>query len=108
MNVVDAKRILASKSLSSFNFGDFLIVTNSDFDVTISGEPYLALMLLYDLKSGKYMARIWNETVAVGWAFKNSELDEACQRLFGQGKPCIGHPRDELYKNRSSQKTDSQ
>ena len=58
MDLVDAKRILASKSLSSFNFGDFLIVTNSDFDVTISGEPYLALMLLYDLKSGTNCIKI--------------------------------------------------
>ena len=64
----------------------------SEFDVTISGEPYVALMLLYNIKSGKYMARIWNQTVAVGWALKDHELHEACRTHFGQGRPCIGHP----------------
>ena len=90
MDVNEVKRILAHKSLSSINVGGFLIVTNSDFDVTISGEPYLALMLLYNIKSGKFMARIWNQTVATGWATKNYEFDEACQRHFGQGRPCLG------------------
>lgn len=88
----EAKRIIASQSLSSLKLGDFLVVTNSDFDLTISDEPYLALMLLYNLKSGKYLARIWNQTVAVGWAFKDNELNKACQDLFGQGMPCIGYP----------------
>ena len=94
-----AKRIVASQSLSSFNLGDFLIVTNSDFDLTISDEPYIALMLLYNLKSGKYMTRIWNQTVEVGWAFKENELEQACWRLFKQGKPCIGYPTNQYDKN---------
>ena len=92
MEESEAKRIIASQSLSSFNLGDFLVVTNSDFDLTISGEPHVALMLMYHLKSGKYMARIWNQTVAVGLALKGNELEEACQELFGQGTPCMGYP----------------
>ena len=32
----EAKRIIASQSLSSLKLGDFLVVTNSDFDLTIS------------------------------------------------------------------------
>ena len=99
IDVNEAKRIIASQSLSSFNLGDFLVITNSNFDVTISGQPYLALMLLYSLNSGKYIARIWNQTVAIGWAFKNNELDEACEDLFGQGMPCIGYPTKQHYKD---------
>ena len=45
----------------SVTFGDYLVVMRSDFDVTIEGEPYLALMLLYNTRDSKFMARIWNQ-----------------------------------------------
>ena len=35
----------------------------TDFDVVVHGEPYLALTLLFNLRSGKFLARIWNRTV---------------------------------------------
>ena len=93
MEVSDAKRIISSLSLSFLDFVDYLVVTRSQFDITISDEPYVAFMFIYNLKSGKYMARIWNQTVAVGWALKNHELVDACRTHFGQGRPCIGHPK---------------
>ena len=104
LTMEEARRVVASLSLSSFELGDFLVITNSNFDVTICGEPYLALLLFYSLKCGKFIARIWNETVEVGWAYKKNELDVACQRLFKQGKPCIGHPINQYDENITSQK----
>ena len=50
----EAKGILASLSLTSVTFEDYLIVMRSEFDVNILGQPYLALMLLFNIKSGKY------------------------------------------------------
>ena len=50
----EAKGILASLSLTSVAFEDYLIVMRSEFDVNILGQPYLALMLLFNVKSGKY------------------------------------------------------
>ena len=50
----EAKGILASLSLTSVSFEDYLIVMRSEFDVNILGQPYLALMLLFNVKSGKY------------------------------------------------------
>ena len=97
-----AERIISSQSLSSYKVGDFLVVTNPDFDLTISDEPYVAIMLFYNLKSGKYISRIWNQSVEVGWASRVNELEEACKRLFKQGKPCIGHPLGELENNNTS------
>ena len=49
----EAKGILASLSLTSVTFEDYLIVLRSEFDVNILGQPYLALMLLFNVKSGK-------------------------------------------------------
>ena len=99
----EARRVIASLSLSWFELGEYLVITNSNFDVTICGEPYLALLLFYNLKCGKFIARIWNETVEVGWAYKSNELDVACQRLFKQGKPCIGHPINQYDETITSQ-----
>ena len=51
--VAEATAFLESQSLSSFLFRDYLIVMRSDFDMTISDEPYIALMLFYHTKSGR-------------------------------------------------------
>ena len=75
IEIEDARRIISSQSLSSFKLGDFLVITNSSFDITICDEPYLALLLLYNLKCGKFIARIWNQTVEFGWAHKGHELE---------------------------------
>ena len=56
--------VLRELSLSSVLLGDHLVILRSDFDLFISGEPYLASMCLFNLKSGMFLARIWNETVA--------------------------------------------
>ena len=89
-----ARSVLASLSLMSVTFGDYLVVMRSDFDVTIEGEPYLALMLLYNTKDGKFMARIWNQTVFTGSAPALNQFVDACEKHFS-GKPCLGYPEDE-------------
>ena len=91
----EAKGILASLSLTSVSFEDYLIILRSEFDVSILGQPYLALMLLFNVKSGKYISRIWNQTTSVGTAHTLEQFMEACQDLFGQGKPCVGCIEDE-------------
>ena len=45
--------VLRELSLSSVLLGeDYLIIMRSDFDLFISGEPYLASMCLFNLRSG--------------------------------------------------------
>ena len=57
----------------------------------ISEEPYSALMLLFNLNSGKFMSRVWNQTVSSGEAFVIGQFVEACQRHFLEGgRPCVG------------------
>merc|ERR1712223_1965827 len=77
---------LSSMSLVSVTIGDFLAVMRSDFDLTISGQPYTGLVMLLNLKTGKYLSRIWNQTVATGVIVKVEHLMEACQNIFGQGR----------------------
>ena len=75
--------------LDSVVVGDYLVVLRSNIDVTIEGEPYLALMILLHLKSKAFFARIWNETVTVGNVSNVEEFLEVCKSHFSQ---CLGCP----------------
>ena len=45
--------------------------------------------------SGEFIARIWNQTTTVGTASTLEQFMEACQDLFGQGRPCVGCIQEE-------------
>ena len=53
----EAKNACASLSLTTVDYGRYLVVMRSAFDVMISGEPYLALMLLLDMDTGNFLTR---------------------------------------------------
>ena len=92
----EAEAALASMSLASLSLTDgHLVVMRDSFDVRVAGEPYHALMLLLDVRSGRYMARIWNRTEFRGEAVTLDQLTEACRRHFFSGRPCVGYPEDE-------------
>ena len=91
--------ILSSVSLTSVVIRDFLVVMKSDFDLTITGEPFIGLTLLLNLKTGKYLSRIWNQTVATGNIVRADQFTEVCKDHFCQGRPCLGCPvkmKDEI------------
>ena len=48
----EARMALVELSLTSVTYGDFLVVLSSNFDAVIVGEPHLALMLLFNFRSG--------------------------------------------------------
>ena len=82
---------IAELSLSSLVLGDYLVIVKSDFDLVISEEPYLALMLLLNTRTGKYIARIWNQTVSTGILSSADQLRVACVKHF-EHRPCMGCP----------------
>ena len=61
---IEVVNFLSAVSLVSVSIRDFLVIMRSDFDLTISGEPYTGLVLLLHMTTGKYLSRIWNQTVA--------------------------------------------
>ena len=63
VDLVEAQGALAAMALTSVAVGEYLVVLRSQFDVFVAGEPYPALMVLYNLTSGKVLTRIWNQ----GW-----------------------------------------
>ena len=93
--VDEAMDILSSLSLTSVTIGTYLVVMRSEFDLTVLDQPYVGLTLLLDLKKGKYISRIWNQTVETGDIERGGQFKELCDHHFGQGKPCLGCPEEE-------------
>ena len=57
LDLEELQTALAEMSLTSILIGDYLVVMNIDFDMVVNGEPYLALTLLFNLRSKKFLAR---------------------------------------------------
>ena len=89
---VEASSMLETLSLASIFREDYVIVMRPDFDVTLYGEPYIALMLFYNMKSGQYMARLWNKTLDSGEVMTLEHLADVCERHFSQRPLCLGCP----------------
>ena len=90
LNLEEITTSLCQLSLTCVKLGDYLMVIKSDLDLFIDDEPYLALMLILNTKSGLYKAKLWNKTLLVGRSFYAEELVQVCKKHFGQGKPCVG------------------
>ena len=87
----EAKRALAALKLECLTIGDYLVVVRSEFDAFIEGDPYVALMLLFNMDSGEFIARIWSETVTVGSVQRLEDFLQACKDHF-HFRPCVGYP----------------
>ena len=92
-DVIDAKYVLKRLNLESVVMGDYLVLMRSDFDATIEEEMYIALLLVYNVKSGGYVARVWNETLTVGKVLTLEDFMQACKNHF-DFNPCVGIPGD--------------
>ena len=93
--LTDIDNVLGKLSLMRVQMEDYLVIMRSTFDVTVAGDPYMAIMLLVNMWSKKFIARIWNRTVMTGSVGSKLEFEEACKTLFDQGKPCLGCPEDD-------------
>ena len=52
--------------LNWVTLGHYVVVLNGKIDAVIGGEPYLVLQLWLNTKSGQFMGRVWEQTVASG------------------------------------------
>ena len=89
LDLDEMRTALAEMSLASITIGEYLVVMNADFDVVLYGEPYLALTLLLNTRSGQFLARIWDRTVRLGEADGTERFADACRKHFCRGRPCL-------------------
>ena len=90
LNLEDISSSLRQLSLTCVELGDYLMVIKSNLDLFIDNEPYLALMLILNRKSGNYKVKLWNETLSAGKSPSAEELIQVCKKHFCLGKPCVG------------------
>ena len=81
----------AHLSLNWVTLNHYVVVMSGRIDAVIGGEPHIALQLWLNMKSGRFMSRIWDQTVAFGTAVNVTQFIDACATHF-QGRPCIGYP----------------
>ena len=67
----DAESICYFLSLISVTFGKYLVLTKPDF---VINQPYLDLVLILNVESGKFLNRVQNQTVMIGYARSLEEL----------------------------------
>ena len=91
IDLEEAMAALDRLSLTVLSLDQYLVILNTKIDVTLNGEPYLSLMLLFDTMSSNFLARIWNRTVASGQVLGNDHLIQLCKNHFNQGRPCVGY-----------------
>ena len=87
----EVENALTDLNLKWVTMGDYIVVMKNKCDVSIGGEPYLVLQLWFNVKSGKIINRIWDQTVSSGKVSGVSQFVEACSSHF-KGRPCIGCP----------------
>ena len=90
-NLEEVKDVVKALSLNSVTMGDYEVIMNSVEDITILGEPYLALQLWLNMRSGKFMGRVWSQTISNGKVETIAQFTEACISLF-ESRPCLGYP----------------
>ena len=90
-------RVLKDLYLTSVELGDYLVVMSAIEDATIDGEPYIALQLWLNMKSGKVIKRIWGQTVAHTIVADINHFKDVCSKHFCD-PPCLGYlvKEDEL------------
>ena len=84
LNKIDVALVLRSlgkMSLASILVGEHLVVINRRFDAAIGAnqEPAIAFMVLFNVKTGVFLKRIWNLTVGIGRALEAQQLLDACR-----------------------------
>ena len=57
MSVERATKVIAELGLLSLQLGDYMVVVRPDFDLELGGEPYVALMLLFNPRNGTFITR---------------------------------------------------
>ena len=87
--------IHADHSLKLIHLRDYILVLKNDFDLLIAGEPYHALTLLLNKRSGVFLERIWNKTVSTGRVTSQEEFEKVCIRHFRDRRLCLGVFEDE-------------
>eukprot|EP00094_Tigriopus_californicus_P005069 TCALIF_04883-PA protein Name:"Similar to ZNF850 Zinc finger protein 850 (Homo sapiens)" AED:0.09 eAED:0.09 QI:0/0.33/0.14/0.85/0.5/0.28/7/399/1084 len=89
---MDLKPILEGLDLVSLEFDTWILIMKRNFDFLFHNEPYHALQMLFNVKSGQFICRHFGKSFAHGTVQSESDLLSQCNELFSQTIPCMGTP----------------
>ena len=88
---VNLAKVLSKLELVAVEIEDWVIFHRSRFDMSVNEEPYLALQLYLNSKTGAFITRVWGRTCSRGNVANNeSEIEGLCRKVFGSGILEIG------------------
>ena len=85
-NCADFMGVLSRLEIVMVKIEDWMILQRSAFDIAVDGEPYPALQLYFNMKTGAYLTRVWGKTYSKGEILADdvTELGLLCNEIFGQ------------------------
>ena len=89
-NCADFVEVLSRLEIVMVKIENWMILQRSVFDITIDGEPYPAIQLYFNLKTGAYLTRVWGKTHSKGDILADdvTAFEMLCIEIFGQGLAC--------------------
>ena len=83
-------KLVSRLKIAVLEIEDWVILQRSKFDIIVDGEPYPALQLYLNSRSGLYLTRVWGRTCSKGEINSNSyeDIGDLCNQVFGQGLAC--------------------
>ena len=68
--------------LSLVSLNEWTMVVRTDFDLFYEDEPFNVVSLLLHSRSGQYLTRVWNKTIAQGVIKDDQDLDIVIRNTF--------------------------
>ena len=98
-SVFHAKEVLlalqeleVAKELLTISIKKWIIFVRNDFDIFINQEPQQAISFFLHLDSGKYLIKVWSQTVKVGVLEDLKGIFFKLNETFYNTLPCTGMP----------------
>ena len=89
-NCAEFVGLLSRLEIVMVKIENWMILQRSVFDITVNGEPFPALQLYFNIKTGTYLTRVWGRTHSKGEILANdvTEFELLCNEMFAQGLAC--------------------
>ena len=70
-NCAEFVGLLSRLEIVMVKIESWMILQRSVFDITVNGEPFPALQLYFNIKTGTYLTRVWGRTHSKGEILAN-------------------------------------
>ena len=77
--------------LQLITIGDWILVQRAIFDIHVNEEPYHSVQIYANLKSMKFIRRVWGISERSGELRTKEDMRDLCIATFNMSAVCLGH-----------------